>query len=72
MQFLIRAYDGEGMLEKRMEVRQRHIEGMAMQYVRNQYMDQLIRKKDNGRIRCVNQQGMAFGSKEKSVSVSSD
>ncbi len=29
MQFLIRAYDGEGMLDKRMEVRPRHIEGMA-------------------------------------------
>ena len=28
MQFLIRAYDGEGMLEKRMEVRPRHLEGM--------------------------------------------
>ncbi len=29
MQFIIRAYDGEGMLEKRMEVRPRHLEGMA-------------------------------------------
>jgi uncharacterized protein YciI len=28
MQFLIIAYDGEGMLEKRMEVRPRHLEGM--------------------------------------------
>ncbi len=28
MQFLIRAYDGEGMLDKRMEVRPRHLEGM--------------------------------------------
>ena len=28
MQFLIKAYDGEGMLEKRMEVRPRHLEGM--------------------------------------------
>ncbi|MCR5336351.1 MAG: YciI family protein [Synergistes sp.] len=28
MQFLIRAYDGEGMLEKRMQVRPRHLEGM--------------------------------------------
>ena len=28
MQFLIRAYDGEGKLEKRMEVRPRHLEGM--------------------------------------------
>ena len=28
MQFLIRAYDGEGKLNKRMEVRPRHLEGM--------------------------------------------
>ena len=28
MQFLVRAYDGEGMLSKRMEVRPRHLEGM--------------------------------------------
>ena len=28
MQFLIKAYDGEGMLEKRIEVRPRHLEGM--------------------------------------------
>jgi uncharacterized protein YciI len=28
MQFLIKAFDGEGMLEKRMEVRPRHLEGM--------------------------------------------
>ena len=28
MQFLIKAYDGEGMLKKRMEVRPRHLEGM--------------------------------------------
>ena len=28
MQFLIRAYDGESMLEKRLEVRPRHLEGM--------------------------------------------
>ena len=28
MQFVIRAYDGEGMLDKRMEVRPRHLEGM--------------------------------------------
>ena len=28
MQFLIRAYDGAGKLEKRMEVRPRHLEGM--------------------------------------------
>ncbi len=28
MQFLITAYDGEGMLEKRMEVRPGHLEGM--------------------------------------------
>jgi len=28
MQFVITAYDGEGMLDKRMEVRQRHLEGM--------------------------------------------
>ena len=29
MQFIIKAYDGEGMLEKRMQVRPRHLEGMA-------------------------------------------
>jgi uncharacterized protein YciI len=29
MQFIITAYDGEGVLEKRMEVRPRHLEGMA-------------------------------------------
>ena len=28
MQFIVRAYDGEGMLEKRMAVRPRHLEGM--------------------------------------------
>lgn len=28
MQFMIKAYDGEGMLEKRMEVRPLHLEGM--------------------------------------------
>ncbi len=28
MQFLVRAYDGEGMLAKRMEVRPRHLQGM--------------------------------------------
>ncbi len=28
MQFVITAYDGAGMLEKRMEVRQLHLEGM--------------------------------------------
>ena len=28
MQFIVRAYDGEGMLDKRMEVRPRHLEGM--------------------------------------------
>ena len=28
MQFMIKAYDGENMLEKRMEVRPRHLEGM--------------------------------------------
>lgn len=28
MQFLIRAYDGAGKLDKRMEVRPRHLEGM--------------------------------------------
>ena len=28
MQFLVKAYDGEGMLNKRMEVRPRHLEGM--------------------------------------------
>ena len=29
MQFVITAYDGAGMLAKRMEVRPRHLEGMA-------------------------------------------
>ncbi len=29
MQFLVRAYDGAGMLDKRMEVRPNHLEGMA-------------------------------------------
>ena len=29
MQFIITAYDGENMLEKRMSVRPRHLEGMA-------------------------------------------
>ena len=29
MQFIVKAYDGEGMLERRMEVRPRHLEGMA-------------------------------------------
>ena len=29
MQFMIKAYDGENMLEKRMEVRPRHLENMA-------------------------------------------
>ena len=28
MQFLITAYDGEGMLDRRMEVRPRHLEGI--------------------------------------------
>ena len=28
MQFMVKAYDGEGMLEKRMAVRPRHLEGM--------------------------------------------
>ena len=28
MQFIIKAYDGEGMLDRRMEVRPRHLEGM--------------------------------------------
>lgn len=28
MQFVIRAYDGKGMLNKRMEVRPRHLEGI--------------------------------------------
>lgn len=28
MQFLVKAYDGEGVLEKRMAVRPRHLEGM--------------------------------------------
>ena len=29
MQYMIRAYDGEGMLQKRMEVRPRHLENMT-------------------------------------------
>ena len=29
MQFVVKAYDGKGMLEKRMAVRPRHLEGMA-------------------------------------------
>lgn len=29
MQFLIKAYDGEGLLQKRMEVRPRHLENMG-------------------------------------------
>ena len=29
------------------------MEEMAMQYARKQYMDQLIRKKDNGRIKVI-------------------
>ena len=29
MQFIIKAYDGPNMLEKRMEVRPQHLEGMA-------------------------------------------
>jgi len=28
MQFVVKAYDGEGMLDRRMEVRPRHLEGM--------------------------------------------
>ena len=28
MQFIIKAYDGEGMLDKRMEIRPRHLEGI--------------------------------------------
>ena len=28
MQFIVKAYDGEGMLERRMAVRPRHLEGM--------------------------------------------
>ena len=28
MQFIVKAYDGEGMLQKRMEVRPRHLAGM--------------------------------------------
>lgn len=30
MQFMIKAYDGEGMLERRMQVRPRHLEGMKV------------------------------------------
>ncbi len=28
MQFIVKAYDGEGMLDKRMEVRPRHLDGI--------------------------------------------
>lgn len=30
MQFIVKAYDGEGMLEKRMQIRPRHLEGMKV------------------------------------------
>ena len=30
MQFMVKAYDGEGMLERRMQVRPRHLEGMIV------------------------------------------
>ena len=30
MQFMVKAYDGEGMLERRMQVRPRHLEGMRV------------------------------------------
>ena len=30
MQFMVKAYDGKGMLEKRMQVRPRHLEGMKV------------------------------------------
>lgn len=30
MQFIVKAYDGEGMLERRMQVRPRHLEGMKV------------------------------------------
>ena len=30
MQFIIKAYDGEGKLDKRMEVRPRHLEGLKL------------------------------------------
>ena len=36
MQFIITAYDGPGMLEKRMEVRPRHLENLA------QIMDKVV------------------------------
>ena len=29
MQFIVKAYDGEGMLERRLAVRPRHLDGMA-------------------------------------------
>lgn len=32
MQFIVKAYDGPDMLEKRMEVRPRHLEGMKKQF----------------------------------------
>ncbi|HCA20966.1 MAG TPA: hypothetical protein DEO87_01150 [Lachnospiraceae bacterium] len=30
MQFMVKAYDGEGMLERRMQVRPHHLEGMKV------------------------------------------
>jgi len=39
--------------EKNAECRKKIIEVVVMQYARKQYMDQLIRKKDNGRIKVV-------------------
>lgn len=33
MQFLVKAYDGEGMLEKRMEVRPRHLEAAIQAFI---------------------------------------
>ena len=30
MQFIVKAYDGEGMLDKRIEVRPRHLEGIEI------------------------------------------
>ena len=39
--------------EKNAECRKNFTEGKAMQYPRKQYMDKLIQKKDNGRIKVI-------------------
>ena len=39
--------------EKSAEIRKNFTEGLDMQYARKQYLDQLIRKKDNGRVKII-------------------